>query len=105
MEMLSKVRDDFLVECADDYVGLWSAVRQVRAVFGGGPPEKVQEATLRILRELLREGLIVAGVPTKAGDLVPWQSPPNETVERIRHEWSALGRDPNIGDIVWFTAT
>jgi hypothetical protein len=30
--------------------------------------------------------------------------PPQEVIARIEAEWTGLGRDPNIGQIVWFTA-
>ena len=28
--------------------------------------------------------------------------PPDAVMARIRREWKALGREPNLGDICWF---
>jgi hypothetical protein len=30
--------------------------------------------------------------------------PPDQAVSRIEKEWSALGREPNIGEVAWFTS-
>jgi hypothetical protein len=58
------------------------------------------------LHGLLDEGLIVAGFPTRDGrGFEPSPYSPQETVDRIRTEWQKLGRDPVIGEVVWFNAT
>ena len=39
------------------------------------------------------------------GEFEPWSLSVHETVDRINRESDAVGRDPNIGDILWFTST
>jgi hypothetical protein len=35
---------------------------------------------------------------------VSWDLPPDQAVSRIEQEWSALRRELNIGEVVWFTS-
>jgi hypothetical protein len=35
---------------------------------------------------------------------VPWILPAEAAIGRIAVEWSALGREPDIGEIAWFTS-
>jgi len=88
-----------LTECEEDYVGLWSILRQVREARYPHP----QIVTLALLRYLLATGIIEAGLPDANGGFHIWTSKPDDTISRIALEWSKLGHDPDIGDIVWFT--
>lgn len=88
-----------LTECEDDYVGLWSILRQVREA-GYSNPELV---TLALLRYLLATGIVEAGIPNAQAGFHAWTLKPDDAIARIASEWSQLGRDPDIGDIVWFT--
>ncbi len=88
-----------LTECEDDYVGLWSILRQVREAHYPHP----QVVTLGLLHYLLAAGIIEAGLPDANGGFQAWTLEPNDTISRIAAEWTRLGRDPDIGDIVWFT--
>jgi hypothetical protein len=102
MDNLTFARQHILDECREDYVGLWSIVREVQDI----PIErsKIVETTLALLRGLLVEGKIVAG--TFHGErFQKWEMPVNSIIARIDLEWRKLGRDPNIGEIVWFTAS
>ncbi len=88
-----------LVECEDDYVGLWSILRQVKEARYPHP----EVVTLALLRYLLAAGIVEAGVPDNKGGFKPWSSDVDGTISRICSERSQLGREPDIGDIVWFT--
>ena len=38
-----------------------------------------------------------------SGGAVPWaDQDPASVVSRIDHEWKALGREPNVGEVAWF---
>ena len=96
-----------LVMCAEDHVGLWLLIREIKdSAKKRIDPATVQRRTLNVLRPLLEEGLVQAGHPAPDGRrFVPWPLPAAEVIGRTKREWDALGREPNIGDIVWFTTT
>ncbi len=94
-------REELLRECAEDHVGLWCVVSLYREESQG---PHAMEGILRELEDLLTKGILQVGFPAKDGRLFdPWSSEPIESVARIRREWLALGRDPDIGEIAWFT--
>ena len=97
--------EDILDECADDHVGLWSVLKEVRNAMGDAPSAELKAVTLELLRFLLTHHLIEAGFPTPNGkDFNPWTLSPDETISKIAKEWDKLGRDPSGGEIIWFTA-
>ena len=113
---LNGLKREVLVECEEDYVGLWSIIWRVRYALNDGeyPPSEedradpleVRRITLRLVQELLESGLVQAGSPTPDGrGFEPWSLGACESLARIESEWGALAREPNIGEIVWFTAT
>ncbi len=103
----SAVQRQILLECAEDHVGLWSVISEIQvAAKKNIDPATVQRRTLNALRPLLEAGLVQAGHPAPGGrEFVAWPIPASEAIERIKRQWDTLGREPNIGDIVWFTTT
>src|SRR5688572_24763410 len=94
----------------------------------------VKEKAIEIIHDLLQGGLIEAGFPelpehvqTQLQELQQQNPRPmraidellknnlpswkplsysvSDTIAYIQREWDGLGRDPNIGDIIWFRAT
>jgi hypothetical protein len=109
IEELHMTTDDVLEclveECHEDHVGLWRIVNAVRFDLGSADPRQTRVTTLRLVRSLLQERGMQVGHPTPDGrHFVPWNLPPDLAVSRIDEEWSALGRDPNIGEVAWFTS-
>ena len=97
---LESVTRDVIAECGDDYVGLWSIIRRVRGAGVTDYPQ-LRTATIRLLRELLRDRKIEAGqFQNEVFDR--WHAPHEQVLERIEREWLDLGREPTLGDIVWF---
>jgi len=91
----------FLAEAQDDLVGLWEIARDVGE--RAGSAEDTREETLALVRELLARGLVAGDPPYAAGGYRPWtDQDPDQAVARIRREWLALGRMPDIPDIAWF---
>jgi hypothetical protein len=46
-----------------------------------------------------------AGHPTPDGrHFVAWDLSPDQAVDQIEREWLALGREPGIGEVAWFTS-
>jgi hypothetical protein len=102
MRDLTRVVEDFLHEAADDDVGLWRVVRVVRRDFGKVDEADVRAASLEVIKELLNRGVEIVDYYEGRG----WAKWPEQTTnavrDRIEREWTALGRDPNLGDICWF---
>jgi hypothetical protein len=92
---------DILTECRSDYVGLWSVVRTVKEHVGD--KTDLTNITMALIRKLLVEEGIVAG-NFENHKFCVWQESVDETIHKITLEWQSLGREPTIGDVVWFTA-
>lgn len=102
---LDALKQDALAECEEDHVGLWSIVWTVRRHLPQADSRQVRQTTMKLLEDLLREGSIEAGTPSPNGrDFKSWNLPAEAVIERIDAEWDRLGREPNIGEIVWFTS-
>ncbi len=106
MDNADSVFKGIVDECHEDYVGLWVVVKDVRSAIPD-PQANIVDLTLSLIKRLLLEGDIVAGnFNTEVdNDFHEWELPLDELIGRIRREWKELGRDPNIGEIVWFTAS
>jgi hypothetical protein len=64
--------------------------------------EHVRETVLQMLKPLLEQGKLRAVDLVAGGSFAEWPGTPAEQRTRIDSEWRALGRDVDIGDIVWF---
>jgi hypothetical protein len=99
------VLDSLVEECQEDHVGLWRIVNAVRFDLGAQNPVETRTMTLRLVRSLLNERGMQVGHPAPDGrHFIIWDLPPDQVVSRIEKEWSALGREPNIGEVAWFTS-
>jgi hypothetical protein len=105
MKSIEQISNEFLSECHDDYVGLWSLIWTIENKVGETNPQRARALTISLITDLLKEGLIKAGMPNANGEFEEWPGTPGELVKRIEREWDQLGREPNIGEIVWFTAS
>src|SRR4051812_29942096 len=83
-------------------LGLWWIADDVRELMPGASEEEVCRETLRALLPLLRAGTLRAGDMLPTGRFSAWQAPIEEQLARIEAEWIQLGREPIIGEIVWF---
>lgn len=111
-----------IVECADDFVGLWVFVRMERSAYPTRSDEAIREGVLHRVGALLAEGLITAGYPAAntsaagqpatehivSGPASPsfraMGMSPGQILDLMRTQWPR-DRDPDIGEILWFTAT
>jgi hypothetical protein len=99
------VLESLVVECHADHVGLWEVVHSVRFELGATSPSETQALTLRLVERLLHErGMQVGHLAPDGRNFVSWGVPPDQAVRRIEQEWSALGREPDIGEVAWFTS-
>jgi hypothetical protein len=98
-----EVKQAILKELSDDYVGLWSIIRYVKKSELCNNLLEIQQLSLKIILDLLDDKLMQAGDFLPDGRFEIWHMPSNEIIEIIEKTWNELGREPNIGDIVWFT--
>ena len=98
-----QLKRQFLVEGLDDHIGLWAILWELQDL----PNDDVRRReTMALVEEFLINRWFEAGFPTSDGrGFDPWHSTPDVSVARINAEWDALGREPNIGEIVWFNLT
>jgi hypothetical protein len=102
---LGDILESLSEECRADHVGLWEIVNAVRFDLGSTNPVETRAMTLRLVRRLLQERSMQVGFPAPDGrHFVPWDLSIDQAVSRIDKEWSALGREPNIGEVAWFTS-
>lgn len=95
-----------LMDCYEEHEGLWSILWLLRHQYPSTDSADEQTIVLRTVEDLLESGLVVAGSP--ASDwrgFTPWTEQPSAIIARVKSEWEALGRDPTIGEIVWFTTS
>ena len=102
---LDDVLESLTEECDVDHVGLWEIVDSVRCDLGSASASETRALTLRLVWRLLFERGMQVGHPAPDGrHFVSWDLPADQAVSRIENEWSALGREPNIGEVAWFTS-
>jgi hypothetical protein len=99
------VLENLVEECHTDHVGLWEVVDAVRSDLGSTNAPETRALTLRLVRSLLSRPGMQVGHPAPDGrHFVSWDLPFDQAMSRIEREWSALGREPTIGEVAWFTS-
>lgn len=83
-------------------LGLWWLAADIRELRPGAPENEVRLETLRAVRPLLTSGALRAVHLLPGGSFEPWEGSVEEQLARMDAEWAALGRPPDLGDIVWF---
>lgn len=96
---------EILLEGLDDYLGLWEFVFSVRDESDIEDAGEIRRRTLGLARGLLDEGLAKPGFPTSDGRFEVIEASAEDIIVRISREWDELGREPDIGDIIWFRLT
>ena len=100
--MLEQLLDDFLKEAQEDHVGLWAVLWVLKSKFPGNSPNELQSKTISLIERMLERGAVAGMFVAKS--FQPWNDQnPRSVGARIRREWRELGREPDIGDIVWLT--
>jgi hypothetical protein len=94
--------ESWIYEAKRDVLGLWQLCRSAHRDWGVENPQEVKALVLSFVRAVLAHGIQAVDVV----DQRPWPSQdPDRVIERISREWDALGREPNVPDIVWFKAS
>jgi hypothetical protein len=103
MEMTDSQLHELIAEAKEDEVGLWLVIAKVREELGVLDDDKVRESTISCVRRLLKSNEVEAGYYKPDGTGVEiWNLNADEIVSRIESGWEALGREPDIGEVVVF---
>jgi hypothetical protein len=98
-----EVLEQLRAECQEDHVGLWQMVNAVQQDLGIRGDDDVRAATLDLVRALLAKLGIEIGLPAPDGrHFNAWKLSPDEAAKAIEEKWTALGRNPTIGEVAWF---
>ena len=71
---------------------------------GGATPQTSRDASIKLIREVVRQGLMEVGELGKGG-FQKWDMPMEDCLSRVEREWNALGRNPILGEICWLQNT
>ena len=93
--------DRLRLELPVDWLGLWVVVLIARGALGPIGDRELRQIVLKGIGQLLDLDDIELGFPLRDGRFLAWTYAPKDALEKIEREWEALGRDPNIGEIVW----
>lgn len=99
------IKNRILVEAVDDYIGLWSIIREIRDCNKNLDLLSIRNQTISFLNEMLDNQLMQAGNFNAESEFKTWNFSSTEIINKIEKEWDKLGYEPNIGDIVWFEIT
>jgi hypothetical protein len=87
-------------ELRRDFISLSELVRRVARMHPDLGDADVRRATFDVLRYVLEREEAEAG-QFDGGTFAPWDQPPGVVVRRAAEAWDALGRTPNVGEILW----
>jgi hypothetical protein len=100
-QIIKEIGKMLVDEVQTDCVGLWAVLWEVKQRLPSLTPAEARAAVLSIVREAI-EGDVIMPVEFVNMRVVPWDASPKEAMDRIENAWLALGREPTIGEIVWF---
>jgi hypothetical protein len=99
------VLEQLVEECRRDHVGLWEIISAVQFDLGSATPEETRAQSMQLVLRLLNERGMLVGHPAPDGrHFISWGVLPDQAISRIEREWSALGHEPNIGEVAWFSS-
>lgn len=93
-------------EAKGDTIGLYQIISRMKKDFHAQKETEIRDLTLEFVREMLANGFEAIDPPYLRNGYHRWENQdPDYVINRIKTEWQALGRIPNIPDIVWFGRT
>jgi hypothetical protein len=98
----AKVKHKLLIWCREDYASLWSLFNFVKEFYKYKDLDLLKKTTLDIVKEVLEQELVTAGILNDENKFVPWEKEVGKIIQKIKNEWDKLGRDLQPHEIVWF---
>ncbi len=105
---------DILFEKTKSYILAWSIEDTVSLFFIPGfveqcyryeDQELIKLTSFAVIKNLLKEELVVAGDLTDENIFIPWKMTIDKILDKIKYEWEHLGRELYPHEIVWFEIT
>lgn len=103
--MLQACLEDLLIRGLDDWIQAAEVASVSRTTGGAESDEARRELSLRIIRKLLEDGLVEAGMVGEKEGFIPWGIPVDDAMQRIESEWSATSMGPGLGEVCWLNLT
>lgn len=103
--MMSVLAQEILLIGLVDFVGLWEIIRNAKRLEPSATGKAIQDSVVNAIAELLERGFVTPGEPTPDGGFADWALDSDEALKRVRNDWTRLGSEPNVGDIVWLANT
>lgn len=103
--------DDLLMRGCDDWIQAAEVASVAIEVGGAESADKIRELSLRMIRQVVEQGLMELGDVDVAGEWASkegfrkWDLPIQEALNRVAAKWTALGRNPNLWEICWLRNT
>ncbi len=67
--------------------------------------DEIRELSLEMIRHVVRQGFMELGELAAGEGFRKWDLPMQECLDRVEHEWKALGRNPKLSEICWLCNT
>ena len=104
-EVRQELRNSVLEMVSEDFLGLGEIPALLTVLYPKLDSHQRKVVTLEVIADLLKNQMIRAGhLDSSGGRFISNDSTWEHLVESMDNEWSALGRDPHIGEIAWFDA-
>ncbi|NGX36292.1 MAG: hypothetical protein K1000chlam1_01133 [Candidatus Anoxychlamydiales bacterium] len=103
--LFEKTKTAILAYCIEDWTSLYFVPSFVEQFYRTKDFELIKTTSLSIIKNLLDEGLVIAGDLLEDNTFVRWNMPANVLIEKIRNDWENLGRELYMYELVWFEIT
>jgi hypothetical protein len=104
MDSIEEILNDIRKECFEDYVGLWTIPWHFREIYGINDVAVRRTESFKVIERLLELPDIGVGQFNESRSFDFWNLSASDVLKKLASEWDALGHEPSIGDIAWFTA-
>jgi hypothetical protein len=106
--MNKTLANEILKRGMEDLIQLAEIISVAHSVFDIELGPQMISTVSECVGSLLNQRLVLVGDLDYSGSplkVKPWPGEPSETVDRIIREWTALSRDPGLGEICWLELT
>ncbi|NGX63246.1 MAG: hypothetical protein KR126chlam6_00654 [Candidatus Anoxychlamydiales bacterium] len=104
--IILKIKLNILTWCIEDYTDLLTISDFVNSYYLINEDTIIiKENTLKTIRKLLDDGVILAGSLQKGNTFKVWKRKTDEIIKEIEIKWDNLNRPLHPHEIVWFDIT
>lgn len=103
--IILKIKLNILTWCIEDYTDLLTISDFVNSYYLINADTIIKENTLKTIKKLLDDGVILAGSLQKGNTFKVWKRKTDEIIKEIEIKWDNLNRPLHPHEIVWFDIT